>query len=100
MKPKDRLKIAPVDMPAQDPMVRVKNVEEVPTGYTAEMAMTEAKRCLQCKTPFCVEGCPVGIDIPAFIQLIEDGDFRGAIMKMKQTNLLPAICGRVLLPMA
>ena len=95
MKPKDRLKIAPVDMPAQDPMVRVKNVEEVPTGYTAEMAMTEAKRCLQCKTPFCVEGCPVGIDIPAFIQLIEDGDFRGAILKMKETNLLPAICGRV-----
>ena len=95
MKPKDRLKIPPTDMPEQDPAVRVRNVEEVPLGYTAEMAMTEAKRCLQCKTPFCVEGCPVGIDIPAFIQFIEDGDFPAAIRKMKETNLLPAICGRV-----
>jgi len=95
MKPKDRLKIPPTDMPEQDPAARVNNVQEVPLGYTAEMAMTEAKRCLQCKTPFCVEGCPVGVDIPGFIQHIEDGDFEAAIRKMKETNLLPAICGRV-----
>ena len=95
MKKKDRMKIEPVDMPEQDPSKRVRNVNEVPTGYTAEMAMMEAKRCIQCKRPFCTEGCPVGIDIPGFIQLIEDGDFAGAVSKIKETNLLPAICGRV-----
>ncbi len=92
---KERLQIPPTLMPEQDPAVRITNVEEVPLGYTPEMAMLEAKRCLQCKTAFCVEGCPVGIDIPGFIKLIEDGDFRGAINKMKEKNLLPAICGRV-----
>jgi len=95
MKTKERLQLPPIDMPEQDPEVRIKNLNEVPTGYTPEMAMAEAKRCIQCKRPFCTEGCPVGIDIPAFIQLIEDGDFKGAIRKMKETNLLPAICGRV-----
>ncbi len=92
---KDRLKIPPVEMPEQDPAARVTNVDEVPLGYTPEMAMLEAKRCLQCKTPFCIEGCPVGIDIPGFIKFIEDGDFKGAIGKMKEKNLLPAVCGRV-----
>ncbi|MCP4800573.1 MAG: hypothetical protein GY893_11550, partial [bacterium] len=95
MKTKERLQLPPIDMPEQDPEVRVKNLNEVPTGYTPEMALAEAKRCIQCKRPFCTEGCPVGIDIPAFIQLIEDGDFKGAIRKMKETNLLPAVCGRV-----
>ncbi len=92
---KDRLKIQPVEMPEQDPVVRITNVEEVPLGYTPQMAMQEAMRCLQCKTPFCIEGCPVGIDIPGFLKFIETGDFRSAIRKMKERNLLPAVCGRV-----
>jgi len=95
MNKKERLQIPPVDMPEQDPKQRVTNVDEVPLGYTPEMAILEAKRCVQCKRPFCVEGCPVGIDIPGFIQFIEDGDFEGAIHKIRETNLLPAICGRV-----
>lgn len=95
MNVKDRLKIPPVEMPEQDPAVRVNNVDEVPLGYTPEMAMLEAARCLQCKTPFCIEGCPVGIDIPGFLKLIEVGDFKSAIRKMKEKNLLPAVCGRV-----
>ena len=95
MNVKERLKIPPVPMPEQDPEERIHNLDEVPLGYTPEMAMEEARRCLQCKTPFCVEGCPVGIDIPGFIKFIEDGDFRAAIGKMKERNLLPAVCGRV-----
>lgn len=95
MNVKERLKIAPVPMPEQDPEERIHNLNEVPLGYTPEMAVEEAKRCLQCRTPFCVEGCPVGIDIPGFIKLIEDEDFKGAIRKMKEKNLLPAVCGRV-----
>ncbi len=95
MKKKERMQIPPVDMPEQDAEGRTKNVNEVPLGYTAEMAILEAKRCIQCKRPFCVEGCPVGIDIPAFIELIEKGDFGAAVAKIKETNLLPAICGRV-----
>ena len=82
------MKIPPVDMPEQDPKERVNNLEEVPLGYTPEMAMLEARRCIQCKTAFCVEGCPVGIDIPGFIKLIEEGDFKGAVRKMKERNLL------------
>ncbi len=92
---KERMKIPPVDMPEQDPKARVSNLDEVPLGYTPEMAMLEASRCIQCKTAFCIEGCPVGIDIPGFIKLIEEGDFRGAVRKMKERNLLPAVCGRV-----
>ncbi len=95
MNAKERMKIPPVDMPEQDPKERVNNLEEVPLGYTPEMAMLEARRCIQCKTPFCIEGCPVGIDIPGFIKLIEEGDFKGAARKMKERNLLPAVCGRV-----
>lgn len=92
---KERLAIPPTPMPEQDPAERIHNLEEVPLGYTPEMAILEAKRCLQCKTPFCVEGCPVGIDIPGFIQAIEDGDFPESIRIMKERNLLPAVCGRV-----
>ena len=95
MNVKDRLKIPPVQMPEQNPEERINNLDEVPLGYTPEMAMLEAKRCIQCKTAFCVEGCPVGIDIPGFIKLIEVGDFKGAVRKMKERNLLPAVCGRV-----
>ena len=82
-------------MPEQDPKERIKNVKEVPLGYTPEMAMKEAQRCLQCKTPFCVEGCPVGIDIPGFIGAIEAGNFKKGVRILKQRNLLPAVCGRV-----
>lgn len=95
MKKKERMQIPPVDMPEQDAAARVRNVEEVPTGYTEEMAILEAKRCIQCKRPFCVEGCPVAVDIPAFIELIEEGNFAAAVAKIKETNLLPAVCGRV-----
>ena len=95
MKPAERLKIPPTPMPEQDPAERIHNVMEVPLGYTPEMAMKEAQRCLQCKTPFCVEGCPVGIDIPGFIGAIEEGDFRKGVRILKQKNLLPAVCGRV-----
>jgi glutamate synthase (NADPH/NADH) small chain len=82
-------------MPEQDPKVRAKNFDEVPFGYTPELAQLEASRCLQCKKPKCIEGCPVEIDIPAFIKLISDGDFSGSARKLKERNSLPAICGRV-----
>ena len=82
-------------MPEQKPEVRKRNFDEVPLGYTPEMAMKEASRCLQCKKPACREGCPVEVDIPGFIRLIKEGDFSGAIRKIWEKNSLPAICGRV-----
>ncbi len=82
-------------MPEQAPEVRRRNFEEVPLGYTKEMAMTEASRCLQCKKPACVEGCPVSVDIPGFIKLIKEGDFTGSIRNLWTRNALPAVCGRV-----
>jgi len=82
-------------MPAQPSQERIYNFREVPFGYTEDMAIAEAKRCIQCKEPKCIEGCPVEIDIPGFIKLIADGNFRGAIRKMKEKNVLPAVCGRV-----
>ncbi|OGW56329.1 MAG: glutamate synthase (NADPH), homotetrameric [Nitrospirae bacterium RIFCSPHIGHO2_02_FULL_42_12] len=83
------------DMPEQEPAVRVRNFTEVPTGYPEVYALTESKRCLDgCKAP-CIKGCPVGIDIPAFIKKIEERDFIGAARSLKKYNLLPAICGRV-----
>jgi glutamate synthase (NADPH/NADH) small chain len=82
-------------MPKQDPKMRIQNFDEVALGYTREQAMREASRCLQCKKAFCVEGCPVDIDIPAFIAKIKEGDFMGAIHKIKEKNSLPAVCGRV-----
>ena len=82
-------------MPEQDPKVRAGNFEEVALGYTAELAQAEAARCLQCKTAPCRQGCPVEIDIPAFIAKIKDGDMDGAIGKIKEVNALPAVCGRV-----
>ncbi len=84
-----------VPMKEQDPGERVRNFNEVPYGYDAEAAMKEAGRCLGCKKPKCVEGCPVEINIPAFVERVKEGDFRGAIREIKETNLLPAICGRV-----
>src|SRR5512139_2674109 len=82
-------------MPEQEPKVRAKNFNEVPFGYTPELAQLESSRCLQCKKPKCIEGCPVEIDIPAFIKLINEGDFGGAARKLKERNSLPAVCGRV-----
>jgi len=84
-----------VPMPEQHPKERITNFNEVPYGYTPELAKKEASRCLQCKKPKCKEGCPVEIDIPGFIRLLREGDFEGAVKKIKETNLLPAICGRV-----
>jgi len=84
-----------VKMPEQDPQVRNKNFNEVATGYTEEMAIEEAKRCLSCKARPCVAGCPVNVKIPEFIALIADGKFEEAYLKIKETNSLPAICGRV-----
>ncbi len=92
---KDRLKIPRQKMPEQDPGIRATNFEEVNYGFTSELAQLEANRCIYCKKPLCVQGCPVYIDIPAFIKLIEIGDFIGAARKLKEKNCLPAICGRV-----
>ena len=82
-------------MPEQEARVRARNFEEVPFGYPAELAKLEASRCLQCKKPACVAGCPVSIDIPSFIWMILQDDFLGAARKLKEMNTLPAVCGRV-----
>lgn len=82
-------------MPCQDPHERVRNFEEVAVGYTRQMAIDEAQRCLQCKKPLCMEGCPVQVLIPDFIRKIADEDFRGAAETLKIRNSLPAVCGRV-----
>jgi len=83
------------DMPRQSPEMRRNNFDEVALGYTEEMALAEASRCLQCKKPRCVTGCPVEIDIPGFISCIVKRDFAGGIKKLKEKNCLPAVCGRV-----
>ncbi|MGI6222882.1 MAG: bifunctional dihydroorotate dehydrogenase B NAD binding subunit/NADPH-dependent glutamate synthase [Prevotella sp.] len=96
MKPKERRAIERVKMPELDPVYRATTrLEEVNKGLTKEMAMTEAKRCLDCGKPTCVEGCPVNINIPAFVKNIERGNILGAAVVLKQTSALPAICGRV-----
>jgi len=84
-----------IPMPEQEAKVRARNFLEVPTGYTAKMAQEEAARCLQCKKPGCVAGCPVEVDIPGFIDLIAQGDMNGAIRNLWSKNALPAVCGRV-----
>ncbi len=81
--------------PEQNPLVRNKNFKEVSLGYTPEMAIAEAERCLNCKNPVCVKGCPVNVQIPDFIKKIAEGDFEGAYLKISETNALPAVCGRV-----
>lgn len=82
-------------MPKQDAVARAANFDEVALGYSPEQALTEAGRCLFCKDKPCVAGCPVGIDIPAFIELVKDNKFFEAYLKIKETNCLPAVCGRV-----
>ena len=84
-----------VEMPKQPPLIRKSNFDEVANGYTKEMAVTEASRCLNCKKPQCVKGCPVNVDIPSFIALIKEGMIVEAAHKIKESNALPAICGRV-----
>ena len=83
------------EMPSQAPDIRNKNFDEVALGYTPEMAIAEAKRCLNCKHKPCQSGCPVGIDIPAFIEKVAEGDFFGAYEIIAESSSLPAVCGRV-----
>ena len=96
MKPKERTQIERVVMPELDPVYRATTrLEEVNVGLTKEMAMREAKRCLDCAKPTCVEGCPVNINIPSFVKNIERGNILGAAKVLKDTSALPAVCGRV-----
>ncbi|HEY6906403.1 MAG TPA: NADPH-dependent glutamate synthase [Ignavibacteriaceae bacterium] len=92
---KDRMKIQRQLMPEQDPNKRRNNFEEVNLGFTEELARMEALRCLNCPKPVCVEGCPVNVKIGDFIALVAEGDMKGAAAKLKEDNLLPAVCGRV-----
>lgn len=93
--PVNKKKIPRQEMPEQAPEDRVNNFDEVPYGYTEELAMLEAMRCLLCKSPKCIAACPVNIDIPAFVTLIQQGKFLEAARKIKENNALPAVCGRV-----
>ena len=93
--PKERMNIPKQVMPEQDPKERVCNFNEVNFGFNKALALQEAQRCLQCKIPTCIDGCPVDIKIDQFIKLIVEEDFLGAARKIKEDNILPAICGRV-----
>ncbi len=95
MKAKERTSLERINMPEEDPEVRNKNSVEVNRGLAPEMAIAEAHRCLDCADPTCITGCPVGINIPKFIKQIETEDFAGAAVTLKETNALPAVCGRV-----
>ena len=94
-KPKAKIQKESVPMPKQKPEVRRQNFGEVALGYNEEQALTEANRCLQCPQPKCIQGCPVEIDIPAFIKALKEKRFGEGIKKIKEKNSLPAICGRV-----
>ncbi len=93
--PSKKPKTPRTPMPEQDPKVRARNFEEVALGYTPEMAASEAARCLQCKKPSCRKGCPVEIDIPGFIKKVVEADLDAAYGVIRETNSLPAVCGRV-----
>ncbi len=95
MKAKERTSRERVDMLERDPDIRNKNIDEVNLGLTEELALLEAQRCLDCPNPTCISGCPVGINIPKFIKKIDAHDFLGAAVVLKETNALPAVCGRV-----
>lgn len=92
---KERIHLPLVPMREQEPLVRRQNFDEVPLGYNAEEAIREAFRCLECPGAPCIEGCPVKVDIKSFIQLLSEGKFQEALAKIRETNALPAICGRV-----
>jgi len=95
MTPKERMAIPPQEMPEQDPAVRAHNMKEVALGYTPEQAKCEASRCMNCPTKPCMQGCPVAINIPGFLEKAAAGDFAGALAVIRETSLLPAVCGRV-----
>ena len=95
MTAKEKMAIPAQTMPEQDPAIRARNMNEVALGYSAEQAKCEASRCLQCPTKPCMRGCPVAIDIPAFLKKAATGDFTGALEIIRKTSLLPAVCGRV-----
>ncbi|MEW6234123.1 MAG: NADPH-dependent glutamate synthase [Candidatus Omnitrophota bacterium] len=95
LKPKERMQIPRQKMPEQEPNVRNKNFKEVALGLTIDLAKVEANRCIECKKPKCVDGCPVGVDIPRFMRLVREGKFLEAARVIKETNVLPAVCGRV-----
>jgi glutamate synthase (NADPH/NADH) small chain len=95
VKPPKKEKIPRQIMPEQDPKVRARNFQEVPYGLSPELAQKEAERCIQCKDPRCIQGCPVEIDVPGFIKHIKEGDFEASIRLLWEKNALPAICGRV-----
>jgi glutamate synthase (NADPH/NADH) small chain len=92
---KDRMKIGRRPMPQREPAERNKDFSEVNLGLTAEEAVAEARRCLDCAKPGCIAGCPVRIDIPSFVKLVEKGEFAAAAAKVREANSLPAVCGRV-----
>ena len=92
---KQRMTIPRQPIPEQDHLARITNFNEVALGYSERTARIEALRCIQCKKPLCINGCPVGIDIPAFIQKIGEGRFKEGVEILKKDNVLPAICGRV-----
>lgn len=95
LKPSERMKIARQGSIEQAPAERSLNFLEVSFGFDEERAVIESARCLECKTPYCTDGCPVGIDIRGFIQLVVQKDYLGAVQKIREANYLPAICGRV-----
>jgi len=95
MAEKKKLNLDREEMPKQAPFIRKRNFKEVALGYTVENAVAEATRCLDCKKPLCVDGCPVEIDIPGFVRAIAAGEFALAIKILKEKNCLPAVCGRV-----
>lgn len=92
---KDRIKIPVMEMPSQDPNIRRGNLGEVAIGYTAEEAIVEAMRCTQCPKQSCISNCPVNIDIPLFVRYVAQGEFQKAADVIKESSMLPAICGRV-----
>jgi glutamate synthase (NADPH/NADH) small chain len=94
-KPKPKIQKEEVPIPKQKPQERRHNFNEVALGYSEEQVLAEANRCLQCPKPQCIQGCPVEVEIPAFIKLIREGKFDEAVKKVKEKNSLPAICGRV-----
>ena len=95
MDAKEKMAIPPQPMPEQDAKARARNMKEVALGYDAEAAKKEASRCLQCPAKPCMKGCPVSINIPGFLAKAAEGDFEGAIKTIKETSLLPSVCGRV-----
>jgi len=94
-KPKPKIRKKAVPVPKQDPKERIHNFNEVVLGYSEEQAVAEAERCIQCPKPQCIQGCPVGVDIPGFIKEIREKNFDEAVRIVKEKNSLPAICGRV-----